>query len=195
MSYVFPVYVEFNMAAGEPEVVITNVVLWLEMSFQKLLPCSQGSTTRWYSARRLFLKQLGCIQHGGRQTGSSCNLRCIIARNVIPEVSTRVSGVPRVPTSNSVKYWQDFLHWWLKGITANIFRHIWVICHVTNSMWRPPNRKYLYLWFYIRFQWNSKGYTHVSMVNRCNGMHLDVVCVSGVRRIQYGGRRTGSSYN
>jgi hypothetical protein len=27
MSYVFPVYVEFNMAAGEPEVVITNVVL------------------------------------------------------------------------------------------------------------------------------------------------------------------------
>ena len=26
MLYVFPVHVEFNMAAGEPEVVITNVV-------------------------------------------------------------------------------------------------------------------------------------------------------------------------
>ena len=56
MSYVFPLYVEFNMAAGEPEVVITNVVLWLEMPFQKLLPCFQGSTTRWYGGRCLFLK-------------------------------------------------------------------------------------------------------------------------------------------
>ena len=31
MSYVFPVYVEFNMAVNKPEVVIIYVVLQLEM--------------------------------------------------------------------------------------------------------------------------------------------------------------------
>ena len=40
-----------------------------------------------------------------------------------------------------------------------------------------------------------KVITHVSMNNRCNCMHLDVVCVSGICRIQYGSHQTGSSCN
>ena len=72
----------------------TSRVLYLiPVKFQRVHPCLQEQSVQWHALRCRTVIGIYRVQYGGRQTGSSYNLRCIIARNVIPKATTMFSRI------------------------------------------------------------------------------------------------------